>query len=373
MLLILFFAALSSFLVSVLLVHYRHMHERFSADCDLSGIQKFHAVPVPRIGGLPIFIGLLLSAILMWTLQDNHLGASLLLVSLPAFGAGLIEDLTKKVSVTQRLLATFISALCGVWLLQAIILRLDIPWLDSLLQHYWLLAVLLTMVAVGGVAHSVNIIDGYNGLSGMVALFVFIALAYVAFKVNDGNLLAVCFAACGAVLGFLFLNYPRGLIFAGDGGAYLVGFLIAEISVLLVARHPEVSPWFPLLLMIYPVFETLFSIYRRKFLQARSVGCPDAMHLHQVVYKRLVRWMVGSKEARDLTRRNSLTAPYLWVLASVSVAPAMLLWAHTRWLMLCALLFVLLYLYLYRMIIRFKSPHWMVMKKNKPKCSRKTD
>jgi hypothetical protein len=98
-------------------------------------------------------------------------------------------------------------------------------------------------------------------------------------------------------------------------------------------------------------------------LQDKAVGCPDALHLHQVIYKRLVRWMVGSKEARHLTRRNSLTAPYLWALASLSVAPAMLFWAHPHILMACVLLFVLLYLRLYRMIIHFKSPNWLVLKK----------
>jgi UDP-GlcNAc:undecaprenyl-phosphate GlcNAc-1-phosphate transferase len=363
MLLILFSATLCSLVVAVLLVRSQHFHARFSADCDLAGIQKFHAKAVPRIGGVPVFFGLLLGALVMQIQQHNFFGLDLLLMALPAFGAGLIEDLTKRVGVTQRLLATFVAALLGYYFLHAGITRLDIPLVDQLLQRYWLLSLLFTMVAVGGVAHSMNIIDGYNGLSGMVAIFVFIALGYVSFKVNDGALLAMSFAACGAVLGFLFLNYPRGLIFAGDGGAYLIGFMIAELSVLLVARHPQVSPWFPLLLMIYPVFETLFSIYRRKFLQDRSIGCPDALHLHQMVYKRLVRWMVGSKEVRHLTRRNSLTAPYLWVLASLSVAPAMLFWSNTPVLMLCTLLFILLYLYLYRMIIRFQSPRWLLVRK----------
>ncbi|MBV8046602.1 MAG: glycosyl transferase, partial [Paludibacterium sp.] len=171
------------------------------------------------------------------------------------------------------------------------------------------------------------------------------------------------------VAGFLLLNYPRGLIFAGDGGAYLMGFLIAELSVLLVARNPLVSPWFPLLLVIYPVFETLFSIYRRKFLQDRAIGYPDALHLHSVIYRRLVRWMVGSHEAKHLTRRNSMTAPYLWVLASLSIAPAMLFWHNTTILMICVLLFIALYISLYRMIIRFKTPRWLVTV-SKERCRR---
>jgi UDP-N-acetylmuramyl pentapeptide phosphotransferase/UDP-N-acetylglucosamine-1-phosphate transferase len=363
MLLILFIATLCSFVASILLVHYKHMHARFSADSDLTGVQKFHAVAVPRIGGIPIFLGMLLGILIMLWLQRDDVGLVLLLVTLPAFGAGLIEDLTKRVGVPQRLLATFVSALLGAYLLHAMIQRVDIPFADHFLHQYWVLSLLFSMAAIGGVAHSINIIDGYNGLSGMVVLLIFTALAYVAFKVNDTPLLAISFACCGGVIGFLLLNYPLGLIFAGDGGAYLMGIMIAEISVLLVVRNPQVSAWFPLLLVIYPVFETLFSMYRRKFLQDKSFGCPDSLHLHQVVYKRLVRWMVGSKEICHMTRRNSLTAPYLWVLASLSVAPAMLFWAHPHILMLCTLLFVLLYLHLYRMLIHFKSPTWLVLSK----------
>lgn len=61
-----------------------------------------------------------------------------------------------------------------------------------------------------------------------------------------------------------------GKIFLGDGGAYLLGYFIAEISVLLVLRNPEVSPWFPLLVVAYPVVEALFSIYRRNILKGVS-------------------------------------------------------------------------------------------------------
>ena len=65
------------------------------------------------------------------------------------------------------------------------------------------------------------------------------------------------------MLGFFVWNFPAGLIFLGDGGAYFLGFYVAELAILLLHRNPAVSPMFPLLLCIYPVFETLFSIYRR--------------------------------------------------------------------------------------------------------------
>lgn len=364
MLVILLAATFLSLLVGMCLIHFSHLHEHFSADYELGGVQKFHAQPVPRIGGVPIAAGLVAgSGVLAWLLKDASI-LMLLLVALPAFAAGIFEDVTKKVGPLPRLLATFFAAALGYFILGASLQRLDIPLLDVFLVHVWIFSLLLTVVAVGGVAHAVNIIDGYNGLSGVVSIFIFLALAYVAFKVQDTMLVGICFAMVGAIAGFLFWNFPRGLMFAGDGGAYLVGFMIAEVAVLLVARHSQVSPWFPLLCVIYPVFETLFSIYRRKFLQGRRVGYPDALHLHQLVYMRLVRWMVGSKDVNHKTMRNSLTSPYLWALSSISVVPAMLFWNNTTVLIGFVLVFMFTYVRLYRMIIRFRTPGWMLLRKS---------
>ncbi|MDF0605476.1 glycosyltransferase [Neisseriaceae bacterium TC5R-5] len=363
MLQILLVSTFLSLVLAMLLIHFNHLHESFSSDYETSGVQKFHIGAVPRIGGIPIGVGLLAGFLVLVWQQGHVLPLVLFLVAMPAFAAGLFEDLTKRVGPLPRLLATLFAAALGYWLLGAGLHRLDLPGLDQLLQRSTIFSLLLTVIAVGGVAHAVNIIDGYNGLSGMVAIFIFLALAYVAFKVGDHLLMGVCFAAVGAISGFLFWNFPRGLIFAGDGGAYLVGFIVAEVSVLLVVRNPLVSPWFPLLLVIYPVFETLFSIYRRKFLQSRRVGYPDALHLHQIIYKRMVLWMVGSKEAGHLTMRNSLTSPYLWALSSVSVVPAMLFWQNTYILMAFCALFAVSYVYLYRMIVRFRAPRWLVLRK----------
>ncbi|MBX9268122.1 MraY family glycosyltransferase [Chromobacterium violaceum] len=366
MLQILLLATFLSLFVGMWLIRFVHLHERFSADHDLGGVQKFHARPVPRIGGVAIAAGLIAGCGLLAWLQRDASVLMLLLVALPAFAAGILEDVTKKVGPLPRLLATFVAAVLGYIVLGAGLLRLDIPVLDGLLFQFWILSLLVTVVAVGGVAHAVNIIDGYNGLSGVVAIFIFLAMAYVAFKVQDPVLMGFCFAMVGSIAGFLFWNFPRGLMFAGDGGAYLVGFMIAEVSVLLVARHAQVSPWFPMLCVIYPVFETLFSIYRRKFLQGRRIGHPDALHLHQLIYMRLVRWMVGSKNADHKTMRNSLTSPYLWALSSVSVVPAMLFWQNTKVLVAFCIIFAISYICLYRMIIRFRTPRWLVLRRACP-------
>ncbi|OLZ77882.1 glycosyl transferase [Chromobacterium violaceum] len=365
--LILLVSLFSSLVLGALIIRYAHLHQHLSADSDLLGIQKFHAKPVPRIGGIPLIFGVIIGCSLLFFQTGSIMPILLLTASLPAFAAGLCEDITKKIGPTPRLLATFIAAIIAFLLVNASLQRLDIPGIDIALHNSWILSLLLTIIAVGGVAHAVNIIDGYNGLSGVVAIFILLAIAYVSFKVQDTEIMAISFAMIGAIAGFLFWNFPRGLIFAGDGGAYLVGFIIAEISVLLVQRHSAVSPWFPLLCVIYPVFETVFSIYRRKFLQNRAVGYPDALHLHQIIYKRVVLWMVGSKDAGHLTQRNSLTSPYLWAISSFSVVPAMLFWNNTPALIGFVLAFMFMYIRLYRMIVRFRTPRWLLLRRSTQK------
>ena len=148
------------------------------------------------------------------------------------------------------------------------------------------------------------------------------AIAYVANQVGDDTVATLALMGAGAVLGFFFWNFPGGLIFLGDGGAYFLGFYAAELGILLLARNPGVSPLCPLLICIYPVFETLFTMYRRKVLRGRAMGLADGVHLHSLIYRRILRWAVGTHDAKMLTRRNSMTAPYLWLLCGLGIAPA---------------------------------------------------
>ena len=352
-----------SLLVSLAVIRSSHTHAHLSGDADLSGPQKFHARPVPRVGGLGIFLGLLVAALAAWQqgMGDANLGFALLLCSLPAFGAGLVEDVTKKVSPAKRLIATGVSAALAIWLLDARITRADIVGLDYLLS-FGVISASVTVIAVAGVANSVNIIDGFNGLSSMCVSLMLLALGYVAYQVGDIELASWALAGIGASLGFFLWNFPGGLIFLGDGGAYFLGFLFAEIGILLIARHPQVSPLFVLLVGIYPVFETLFSIYRRRFIRATPPGLPDGIHLHSLIYRRLMRWAIGAQDARTLTRRNSFTAPYLWMLCITSLLPAVLFWNSTPLLLAFLLVFGATYVGLYWRIVRFRTPKWLVFR-----------
>ena len=94
-----------------------------------------------------------------------------------------------------------------------------------------------------------------------------------------------------------------------------------------------------------------------------SPGLPDASHLHQIIYKRVVRWAVGSTEVESLTQRNAITAPYLWLLSSVAVVPAIIFWNNHIALKICAGLFALTYIWLYWSIVRFRTPKWLIIQK----------
>jgi UDP-N-acetylmuramyl pentapeptide phosphotransferase/UDP-N-acetylglucosamine-1-phosphate transferase len=353
----------TAWLMTLLVLRTSRRFGHFVQDHDQSSPQKFHAHPVPRIGGVGIVAGVsAASGYLVYTQHAAELAPLLLACSLPVFLAGLLEDLTKNVSPRRRLLAAALSAGLAVWAIDGVISRAGIPGIDWLVSFQWI-AALLAVFVITGFANAVNIIDGFNGLASLCVVIMLASIAYVGFTVGDSTVALLALAGIGAVLGFFFWNFPGGLVFLGDGGAYFLGFYVGELALLLVHRNPAVSPLFGLLMGIYPVFETLFSIYRKKFLRGMSPGVPDGVHLHMLIYKRLMRWATGSSDARARTQRNSLTSIYLWMLCMLSVIPAVVWWDNTAALAVFIVLFAMTYVGLYWRIVRFRTPRWLVVRR----------
>lgn len=365
MLFLLILCCASTFLATALVVRYG----RHRADVYGMGLpQRFHAGHVPRLGGAAMLVGctvgwawMVLSDWLQLRNQirlDGWMALTIWGVTLiPAVG-GILEDITQRLRASLRLLLTVLAAILAVWALQLAVPRLGVQALDAWWQAYPWLGVGLAVLAISGLPHAFNLIDGYNGLAGIVAMVCCLALAYVSLQVGDRQLAALVLVLAGSTVGFLVWNYPRGLIFAGDGGAYLWGAVIAIASVTLVIRHPRVSPWFPALLLIYPVWETIFSVYR-KSARGSSPGLADALHFHQLIYRRIVRGVFHDDESRRMLMRNNRTSPYLWGFTLLTVTPAVMFWENTPLLMVFCLLFVVSYVYAYISIVRFKVPRWL--------------
>lgn len=349
-----------SLTVCTLLVRTQRWHGRLSLDNDVRGVQKVHSRPVPRIGGLGVMAGLLAAA--AWGMaQDSDWGRSaalLLLCSLPVFGAGLAEDLTKRVSVRLRLLASFASGALATWLLDASLTRLDTPGLDELVALAPL-SILFTTFAVGGVTNAVNIIDGLNGLaSGSVALML-AGLGAIAWMQGDLLVLHLCMIGIAAVLGFMLLNFPFGAIFLGDGGAYLAGFWVAECAVLLLVRNPAVSTWAPLLACFYPVLETAFSMARRKMVTHGATGSPDDGHLHHVLYRWCIR--AGGQLGWPDWAHHCITSLTIWSAVLLAELVAVLMRGQSHWLTATCVACTVAYGVAYRQLARDGQPHTETM------------
>ncbi|MFC3847374.1 glycosyltransferase family 4 protein [Helicobacter baculiformis] len=228
--------------------------------------QGFHTQKTPRAGGLGVFLVFVWGG---WGSVWMLLGAILVFVS------GFLEDMNRPLSPKRRLCLQSLGA--GLVILLSPLILSDFSPLFSV--PLWI-ALPLSVFMLVGVINAMNIIDGFNGLAGGLSVAV-LGILY-AIEPNP-TLLALLLG----VLGFLTLNFPKGYIFLGDGGAYLLGF-ICGASLMDLSLRGVVSVWFGLALMIYPVTEVLFSIARRK-LQKQKATLPDALHLHTLLFKVLSR------------------------------------------------------------------------------------
>lgn len=335
------------FLLSVLLVLTKKLHG--SATMDLShGIQKFHTTPTPRVGGLPIVIGLSVACFIT-TPEIKQILTSILIAGLPAFLFGLAEDITKRVGVLARLLATMASGLLAWWLTDYSLSRVDIWGIDWLLK-YTFISVVFTSFAVGGVANAINIIDGFNGLASTMSILAFTGFALIAWSVGDETLagVTIIFAAC--LWGFFWVNWPFGKLFLGDGGSYFVGFALAWVAILLIERNDSVSPFAALLVCIHPVSEVLLSIFRRK-IKNMNPGHPDRLHFHSIVKQRYVRRWFGNL---SFELRNSITGVLVGFMTLTAILIASLVNQNSFLSLLAVIVLAMGYVAIYARMVRFK-------------------
>lgn len=291
----LFVAFSISLALSILIVMTAHWHLGRTARGHNGGeVQGIHTKPAPRVGGLTVFCGLLGAALI--TLEPGgHVLRLLVFASLPVFIIGFLEDLSLGMSPIRRLLAAVASVAIAIILTGAYVHETGIAFLDATLE-YRVAAVALTLLAVAGMSHGFNLIDGLNGLAGGVTITMAAGLALIALKVGHNEVAMIAIIIIAATVGFLVLNFPGGHLFLGDAGAYTIGFLLSFLAIMLVAANPQVSIFSLILCGFWPFIDTMAAIVRR-IATGRSVGAPDRLHFHHLTM-RLVKVVSGKKRSK---------------------------------------------------------------------------
>ena len=273
----------ASILAGLAIYATKPLHIRYTAKGHFgSALQSSHDFPTPRLGGVAILVGVLAGVFLLDD-QARQLGFWMLISSIPVFLGGLGEDIGFDIKPTQRLVASLISAALAGMLFGYWVPYIDFPGL-RLLTSVSLISVIITIIVSGGICHAVNLLDGLNELSICWAICAAIAMAVMALSVNDMAVFRLLILLIGASIGILFWNFPLGKIFLGDAGAYTLGHVLAWMALLLMNRHPEISPLALLLIFVWPITDMLLSMLRRKK-SGRPIGQPDRLHFHQMVMR----------------------------------------------------------------------------------------
>lgn len=259
-----------SLISSVFILRTKHWHACITSDPSHHEFRKIHLEDAPRVGGLAILTGMWLSTILI----DEPFKPILLLVllsALPAFLGGLLEDIFKSVSPALRLLATLLSGLL-VWSSLGLT-NLSAVWFVPD-QHLLvgLSSLLLATLFITVVSQGANLLDGFHGLCGVSSILMLALLAYLAVKLGDRFILAACALGIFSTLGFLVFNWPFGKIFLGDGGAYLLGFFVSTLALLLFARRSQQISLLSVFMICWlPSLEVIFSAMRRLLVSRTSI------------------------------------------------------------------------------------------------------
>ena len=275
-------------------------------DVNLRARQASHIRPTLRLGGIAILI----SSMVSYLVQKGFSGWELFVTALPIFFIGLLEDIGFKNPPKIRLLVAVLCSAVTIYLYGAWLSNIDTFGVDWLLS-FPIAGIFFTIFAMAGLINAINLIDGLNGLACGQVMISAVSISILATSVGESNISTLALVIGFATFGFFLINYPFGYLFLGDAGAYTLGFLLAWMLVGLSHRHPNLSDWSLLCLVIWPVSDTFLAIIRRKFMSL-SPGSPDRLHFHQVIMRAcqiLTRGRISKKIANPLA--SSIILPLI--------------------------------------------------------------
>ena len=259
--------------------------------------RRVHKTPIPRLGGLAIFIGFILSVLVFADITTQIKG--ILLGAVVIVIIGVVDDI-KPLPALLKFLVQIVAALIAVYF-GVVIEAFSNPLVFSDSQYVFLysLSIPITVVWIVAITNSVNLIDGLDGLAVGVSTISAVVMLIISLMVSDSNVavdsnIAVIMAALtGACLGFIPYNFNPAKIFMGDTGALLLGYILATMSILgLFKFYAVVSFAAPFLALALPLFDTAFAFLRR-LLKGQNPMKPDRGHFHH----RLLDMGLSQKQA----------------------------------------------------------------------------
>jgi UDP-GlcNAc:undecaprenyl-phosphate GlcNAc-1-phosphate transferase len=237
--------------------------------------RRVHVRPVPRLGGLALFLGILVPALAFLDIEGEMRG--LLLGAAVATTVGAIDDfrgLTWWQKLGGQVAAASIPTMFGIW-----VQRFTFPVLGPRELEEWL-GVPLTIVWIVAIMNMVNFLDGLDGLAAGVCAIAGVTFGVIALSLDKPDAAIVSAIVAGACLGFLRHNFYPARIFMGDSGALLLGFLLATVAVQGLLKTAALATLvFPLLILAVPIIDTSFVVAKR-IKYRRPLYVADRTHLH---------------------------------------------------------------------------------------------
>ncbi len=278
--------AIISFLLGVFIVPLVIYYSEKKGLVDQPNERKIHSIPIPRLGGVAIWLSTMLTFVLLIVLSYYPYGSLLsgiLLGSSLMFLLGLIDDIygldAKFKLFIQLAIATIVFCL-GIR-----IETLYNPFGDPI-QLSWYISYVLTLGWIVGISNAVNFIDGIDGLAGSVITISSVTLGLIAVAMVPPNSISalIAFILAGSMLAFLTYNFNPAKIFMGDSGALFAGFLLATLSITGVMKTAALTMIVPIFVLSVPILDITFSSLRR-ICKGTSPFVADAEHIHHKLLK----------------------------------------------------------------------------------------
>lgn len=242
--------------------------------------RRMHTKPMPRFGGMAIFIGTM-SVITVFLEKDSQLWGVILSGTL-MYLVGVVDDL-KGIRAKVKLFGQIVcAAILYCFSIRITGMGNPLPWGPDMFQFPVILSFLVTVVWIVGVTNAVNLIDGLDGLAAGVCCIASLSIAYTAHLHDRMTTCSIMSALAGACVGFLMFNFNPAKIFMGDSGSLFLGYMLASVSLLgdtPLKSTTILATLVPICVLALPLFDTTFAILRR-LVTHRPIMEADRGHLH---------------------------------------------------------------------------------------------